>query len=222
MSQNKSDIFLNAMKWSALSGALFLLVIVSLFYRDLLFGCWQRLQNGEIHPAGLITAYVVLPTIGFPITPLLILLGVRFGSLYGSLIMALIMPFHLAVSFWAVRTRIQDWIQKIADAHSITIPEIPKKHQFSFSFLFMIIPGLSYTLKNYLLPMSGLSFFSCMICGWLPQAILGIPLVVMGDAAAHYSVILLIGLVGVYLVMVLSRKWIAKLYRRIIASAQKN
>lgn len=209
MKQGNSDRTKKIMTWTAAAGILLLSAFSILFYREQVLGYWQRLQNGETHPAGLIAAYVVLPMVGFPIIPLLILLGVRFGSLYGSIIMALIMPIHLAVSYWAVRTRIQGWIERLADARSISIPKLPKRHRFSFSFLFMVIPGLSYTLKNYLLPMSGLSFGLFMICGWIPQAVLGIPFVVMGAAAAQYSLILLGALTVIYIVMILSRKWIA-------------
>lgn len=215
MRQKRSDLSVKILKWSAVAGLILLLALSVLFYRDQFLEYWQRLQNGETHPAGLIAAYVVLPMIGFPIMPLLILLGVRFGSLYGCIIMVLIMPFHLTVSYWAMNTRIQGWIQRLADKRSVAVPKIPEKHRFSFSLLFMAIPGLSYTLKNYLLPMSGLSFPLFLICGWLPQAVMGIPFVVMGAAAVHYSLILFTGVSGIYIVMMFSRKWIIRFYRRI-------
>jgi uncharacterized membrane protein YdjX (TVP38/TMEM64 family) len=217
MKQTRSDTSVKLLRGSAVVGTLLLIVLSIFFYRDPFLEYWQRLQNGQTHPAGLIAAYVVLPMIGFPIMPLLILLGVRYGSLYGSLIMVLITPLHLAVSYWAVRTRIQDWIQHLADARSVEIPKISAKHRFSFSLLFMAIPGLSYSLKNYLLPMSGLSFPLFLVCGWLPQAVMGIPFVVMGAAAARYSLIIVAGMVGISIVLMLSRKWITPLYRRICA-----
>ena len=74
----------------------------------------------------------------------------------------------------------------------------------------MALPGLSYTLKNYLLPLSGLSFFPFLICGWLTQALLGIPFVVMGAAATQYSFIMLGILALVYTALVLFGKWIKK------------
>ncbi|GAB6145499.1 TVP38/TMEM64 family protein [Desulfocicer niacini] len=210
-------MYVKFLKWSAAAAALLLLAFLVLVYREQFQEYWQRQLNGETHPAGLIAAYVVLPMIGFPIMPLLILLGVRFGALNGSIIMIVFTPLHLVVSYWAVRTRIQGWIEHLAEARSMAVPKIPEKHRFKFSFLFMIIPGLSYTLKNYLLPMSGLSFPLFLICGWLPQAVMGIPFVVMGAAAARYTLILLAGMLGIYIVMMLSRRWIISLYHRFSA-----
>jgi len=186
------------------------LIFSAVLYHDQLALYWQKLQQGQTHPIGLIAAYMILPMIGFPILPLLILLGIRFDSLYGSIIMALIMPVHLAVSYWLGHTHIQTWIRRQAKSRGMTIPQLPKKHRFRFAFLFMALPGLSYTLKNYLLPLSGLSFFPFLICGWLPQALLGIPFVVMGAAATQYSFIMLGILALVYTALVLFGKWIKK------------
>lgn len=194
-----------------IAAAVFIVLIFStLLYHEQLTLYWQKLQNGQTHPIGLIAAYMILPMIGFPILPLLILLGVRFDSLYGSIIMTMIMPLHLSVSYWLSHTHIQKWIRRQAKSRGMTVPELPEKHRFRFAFLFMAVPGLSYTLKNYLLPMSGLSFFPFLICGWLPQAVLGIPFVVMGAAATQYSFIMLGILALVYTALVLLGKWMKK------------
>jgi uncharacterized membrane protein YdjX (TVP38/TMEM64 family) len=71
-----------------IAALVFIVLIFSpVLYHEQITLYWQKLQNGPTHPIGLIAAYVILPIIGFPILPLLILLGIRFDSLYGSIIM---------------------------------------------------------------------------------------------------------------------------------------
>ena len=215
MSRNMTDNKLTFVKIIA-AVALLMLILSVVLYQEQVTLYLQKLQQGQTHPAGLIAAYVILPIIGFPIMPLLILLGVRFDSLYGSIIMTMIMPLHLAVSYWLVHTHIQTWIRRQAESRAINVPEIPEKHRLRFAFLFMALPGLSYSLKNYLLPMSGLSFFPFLVCGWLPQALLNVPFVIMGAAATQYNLIM-IGIPAlVYAALMLCGKWIKKRYRQTI------
>jgi hypothetical protein len=58
----------------------------------------------------------------------------------------------------------------------------------------MAIPGLSYAMKNYLLPLSGVSFRVHIGVGFLTQGALGIPFIVAGHAAAGKSFFLLAAL----------------------------
>lgn len=215
MNRNMTASKLTFVKIIAAVVLLMLILSVGLYHEQVTL-YWQKLQQGQTHPAGLIAAYVILPIIGFPIMPLLILLGVRFNALYGIIIMTLTMPFHLAVSYWLVHTHIQTWIRRQAESRAIRIPKIPEKHRFRFAFLFMALPGLSYSLKNYLLPMSGLSFFPFLVCGWLPQALLSVPFVIMGAAATQYSLIMIGILALVYAALMLCGKWIKKKYRQTI------
>jgi len=55
----------------------------------------------------------------------------------------------------------------------------------------MGVPGLSYALKNYLLPLSGIRFFPYLLCGWLIQGAMGVPFVIMGKALIQWDMTLL-------------------------------
>lgn len=43
-------------------------------------------------------------------------------------------------------------------------------------------------------------FVPFLLCGWITQAVLGIPFVVLGDAASQYSIPIFIGGIGIVLI----------------------
>ncbi len=80
----------------------------------------------------------------------------------------------------------------------------------------MAVPGLSYALKNYLLPLSGIRFFSYMVCAWLTQGIMGIPFVIMGKAVVQWDMKLLVVAAGIVLVIFLFKRKLLAFYRHIL------
>jgi uncharacterized membrane protein YdjX (TVP38/TMEM64 family) len=65
----------------------------------------------------------------------------------------------------------------------------------------MAVPGLSYTLKNYALALSGVPFRYYFPSGYLVQGAMGVPFVIAGDAVAGRSLALLGAIIGVLLIL---------------------
>jgi hypothetical protein len=57
------------------------------------------IKSERTHPSLVIAAYLVLPMLFFPISALMVLLGIRLGALVGCMVMIALMPVHLLVSF---------------------------------------------------------------------------------------------------------------------------
>jgi uncharacterized membrane protein YdjX (TVP38/TMEM64 family) len=93
---------------------------------------------------------------------------------------------------------------------------MPENRQLGYGFLFMVVPGLSYALKNYLLPLSGIRFFPYMMCAWLTQGIMGIPFVIMGKALVHWDIELLAVVACIVLVVFLFKRKILDIYRHVM------
>lgn len=177
---------------------------------------WMKISSENSHPALLFGAFLVLPAIGFPISPFLILIGLRFGSVAGIILMFCAMAAHLTAAYWITRRFFQNRFETLARNKNIHIPELPEKRRLIFGFVFMAVPGLSYTLKNHLLPLSGISFFPYFLCGWLIQGAMGAPFIVLGHAATRWSVPLFAGLFALFLVTFIFRKWVRKKYNRFL------
>ena len=169
--------------------------------------------NRNTHPALLLGFYAILPIFGFPITVFLILFGVKFGSVAGCLLIFAFMPIHLFVTLVLSRSFLGPWIRKIAEKRGFTVPQVPPGSALWFSFLFMLFPGLPYSLKNFLLALSGVSVSVYFLIGCLVNAMMALPLVILGDAAGDWN-LLLIGIVTLlFLIIALGRFWIKRRFQ---------
>jgi len=194
----------------SLLAALILSAIVYFLYPELT-RLWQSVEIQELHPAGLLVAYAILPVLGFPILPLLIILGIRFGSVCGNLAAVVIMPVHMVISFYITKIWLFRLVKWIAHKRAVEVPKVPAAHQMKFGFMFMIAPGLSYALKNYLLPLSGIGFLDFFLCAWLSQAALAVPFVILGDAAFKWVIPVLTGMLVVLMLFFAVRKNVVSL-----------
>jgi uncharacterized membrane protein YdjX (TVP38/TMEM64 family) len=165
---------------------------------------------------------ILLPTFGFPLSPFLLVLGIKFGLAGGIALMVLIMPIHMLISF-ALTKIADDFIRTLLSRGSYVIPKVPADKQIRFTFLIASIPVLPYPIKNFLLPLAGISFPVYMSMNWGCQAVMAIPAVVLGSSVADLNPVMFIaavaGLVAVYLVI----SWIEKKYGKQVAlKAEEN
>lgn len=147
--------------------------------------------SGDTPPGLFLLMFALLPLVGFPISVFLILTGVKFGAWLGVLIMLAGMPVHLLVAYLVansfMRTRVEALLAKMA----YRLPQIPEKRILWFSVVFMAVPGLPYTVKNYVLPLAGAPFWYFFLSGYLVQGAMGVPFVVAGDAVAGKHLVIL-------------------------------
>jgi uncharacterized membrane protein YdjX (TVP38/TMEM64 family) len=185
-------------KYRAQLAALLVMLTVGagfMFFREEIQPLLSMIKNGQAHPALLIGCFLVLPMMFFPITILLVLIGVRFDAVAGMLIMFMIMPAHLLFSFFVVRSIFRSQLERFARKKKYAIFNIPAKRQLGFAFVFMAVPGLPYAVKNYLLPISGIPFREYFLISWLVNGAMGIPFVVLGHAASKWNIHVLLILI---------------------------
>lgn len=181
----------------------------------------EYLKSEDLDSSAVIVSFAVLPLLGFPVTPLLLLLGVRFGHLGGIGIMFLVMPIHLVISLALTRSFLRPFIKKFAFNKASPKLKVPADRHMEFAFLFMAVPGLPYAMKNYLLPLSNVPFRYYFIFGWLVQGSMGTLLVVFGNASVNWNLPFLIGLAVLFVLISLFSRWAKKRYQRMTAGSEK-
>lgn len=164
----------------------------------------------ETHPGLFLLMFASLPLVGFPISAFLVLIGAKFGAWGGVLIVAAGMPIHLIVAFLVAHSFLRSVIRWYLEKIDYRLPEVPQDKIVWFSCFFMAVPGLSYTLKNHALAISGVPFRYFFLSGYLIQGVMGIPFVIAGHALAGESLLLLaavlVVLILTYLVIYKIRK----------------
>lgn len=187
-------------------------------YQEEIQDALALLSSERTHPAIVVGAFLVLPAIFFPISTLLVLVGVRFGALWGSLITLALIPSHLVLAFFLVRRFFQARLARLARRKNYPIFNIPDERCREFGLLFMAVPGLPYTVKNYLLPVSGISFRDYFWIGWIVQGLMGIPFVVLGDAASRWSVQIFALFALLFVIVFFISRKLKQRYERLVAS----
>lgn len=186
------------------------LVICVLFFSEPIAEFVRYIKNEHTHPAAIILAFLVLPVFFFPVSPLLMLIGLRFDALYGVLLMFLMIPFHLAISYLVTRKLLYRFVLSFLRRKTSRFIPVPQNRQWQFSWLFMAIPGLSYAAKNYLLPAPGVPFRIHLTAGWIAQGVMGIPFIVLGEAAAQWNATLLFAFILLFAIAFLIFRIIRK------------
>jgi uncharacterized membrane protein YdjX (TVP38/TMEM64 family) len=171
---------------------------------------WCDYLQDNTHPVVLIILFLILPVVGFPISVFLLLLGVRFDPAPALLIMFAGMAVHQGITFPAGNTLLRPAIEKILARRKIALPQFSEKGFVWPSIIFMAVPGLSYTLKNYILSLSGIPFRYFFFIAWLVQAVMGIPMVLAGDAVGGRHAKLLMALFGLMAGIYALKLWLVR------------
>lgn len=162
-----------------------------------------------------IALMVVLPMLGFPMSIFLVVAGLKFGVVYGFVLWLLVLPLHTLTAYGAA-TYLRPLLEKLLNRTlGYSIPTIPSHNEAMVSFLFLAIPaGIPYAVKNYLLPMAGVSIWYCVPLNCLVQGVLGAPYIILGKSVASMDLTLLYIAVIVFLLLFLGLRWLSKTHRR--------
>ncbi|MCB1098692.1 MAG: VTT domain-containing protein [Verrucomicrobiae bacterium] len=162
---------------------------LSLFGSDFNLDRETIIQNGKNLPdAAFLFLFGVLPVIGAPISPFLVIAGLKYGTVSGMLVATAATAVHNAVTYFLAETCLKKRIESLLARLGYAIPTIPSQHQWWFTAVFAVVPGLPYTIKLYSLALTNIGFRTFFWIGWPMYAASSIVYVVLGDAAASMSV----------------------------------
>ena len=153
----------------------------------------------------------ILPIFGFPISVLQVLAGVKFGFWTGVGLTSLSMGCHLLGVYWLASSFLRRPISRLLARTRYRLPEIPEGQSRTIAFLTPFLPG-SYTLKNYLMALGGISLRTMLwVC--LPvYAVRASSGIFLGGATGNFTPTTVAILVVGKVVAIASTAWILKRY----------
>lgn len=93
----------------------------------------------------------LLPLVGFPVSVLHVVAGIRFGTGLGLALVALSIVLQLLASYLLVHTFRRKFAKRLAPVRE----KIPRGAHSAMCLFTMLIPGVPYFAKNYVLPLLG-------------------------------------------------------------------
>ncbi len=193
-----------------------ILIIGGLVFAQFEYGLFQRIMTliDENTPTGLFIALMlVLPVAGVPISLFLLVLGIKFGLIYGIALMEMTMPFHILLSYGLARTIRRPVEYLLVNRYGYRIPQVSPDKALMFSVVFLVFPGLPYAAKNFVLPLSGVPFRYCFWLNWAVQGVLVIPFIILGKSAADMDAVLFAVTILLFVILFFLLRWAQKRYR---------
>lgn len=119
---------------------------------------WAELMRmiAGLPPVPLILAMAVLPVFAFPILPVYLVAGARFGPWGGGAVIALATAVHLIGGRLIARSFLHERLQRLLSRWHANLPAIPDDEQAAVALVAALIPGIPYFVRNLLLPVIGL------------------------------------------------------------------
>lgn len=105
-----------------------------------------------------VIAFLLTPVLGFPISILLFLAGLRLGFSWGMALATGGMFVHSIVAYFVTHGWFRDRLRARLERAGYGIPPIDRRHQAWFTALFAAFHGPPYAIKLYLLALTDVSF----------------------------------------------------------------
>lgn len=108
-----------------------------------------------ISPLALLPLMALLPLVGFPIVVVHLVIGARYGLAWGGVVVAATTAVHLLGTYVIARSMLRKPLQRFIEKRHARLPEIPVDEQAAICVIAMLVPGLPYLARNYLLALAG-------------------------------------------------------------------
>ena len=139
----------------------------------------------ERYPLALIAALALLPGLGAPVSPLLILFGVVIGPLYGlpaaCIIGVAAQSACTAWTYFLASGPLRGFLQKTL-LRSRTLPELTPENAAKIGFMVRIAPGFPYALQNVVLGVLKMRFSTYLFVSIPVQSIYTVGFISTGGA----------------------------------------
>lgn len=185
---------------------------------------WRDLVHTltEFDAAIVFALMATLPIGGFSITVVYLVAGAKFGPVLGGVAVAGATAVHLLASFWIARSVLRRPLQRLLERRGHQLPHVPEGESASVAVMAVLIPGLPYFARNYLLALTDVPF---RVCFWvcLPLYVArSYVTILIGDLGTDPDRDRLVVLVGVYLLkLAVCAYLIWRVRRRIRNSKQR-
>ncbi len=164
----------------------------------------------RLNPFAVFAALTLLPLVGFPVTLLQVAAGIRFGTAWGLVLVALSVALQLLASYYIVSR----WRHLVAERLESSRRQLPAAAHSTVCWFTMLLPGVPYFLKNYVLPLVGVPLRTYLLICWPVHVARSVVAVVLGDQSDHLTPARIAGLTIYYIVVIGTSAW---LFRRLRA-----
>ncbi len=159
----------------------------------------------------------LLPLVGFPVIPLHVTAGIRFGTTLGLVLVAISILIQLLASYGLVH-----WQRKyFAKKFKALREEIPPGAHVSVTLFTLLLPGVPFFAKNYVLPLIGVPLRTYLLWCFPIHVVRSAIGVIFGDESDHLTPARIAAMVGYGLAIIAGSWWAFRRMKAQIANQPK-
>jgi len=201
--------FLKSLRWKPIIVIALILVAVGLISQrvdiDRVRDYTEHLNSGLVF-----VVITVLPLVGFPVTVLHILAGMRWGPKLGLALVVLSILIQLLASYALVHLFRPMFERRLAKFRE----RIPKGAHGPVTLLTALLPGVPYFAKNYLIPVMGVPLRTFLLWCFPLHALRASIAVIFGDQSDDLTPTRIAWFCAYFVIITLSCGWV---FRRVRA-----
>ncbi len=160
---------------------------------------------------------IILPLLGFPVSILHVTAGIRFGVARGLILVALSILIQLLASYGLVHWRESYFQRRFRKIRA----QIPIGAHGAVTLFTLLIPGVPYFAKNYVLPVIGVPLRTYLALGFPIHLVQSVIAVVLGDQSDHLTSWRITVMVVYYAVTLAASWWAFRRVRAQVVSPPK-
>ncbi|HEX2853906.1 MAG TPA: hypothetical protein VHO24_11760 [Opitutaceae bacterium] len=171
-------------------------------------------QADRLNPFVAFALLTVLPLVGFPVSVLHVVAGIRFGTGLGLALVALSILLQLLASYVLVHGFRRKFSQRLAPVRE----KIPRGAHGAMCLFTMLIPGVPYFAKNYVLPLLGVPLHTYLIICLPIHVVRSSVAIFLGDKSDELTPGRIVALVVYFSATLFASWW---MYRRLRSQMRK-
>ena len=156
----------------------------------------------------------ILPLAGFPVSVLHVTAGIRFGLARGLALVALSILLQLLASYGLVHWREKYFQRKFATLRD----KIPPGAHGAVTLFTLLLPGVPYFAKNYVLPVIGVPLRTYLLWSFPIHVLQSAVAVFFGDQSDHLTSLRIAAMAGYFLATLAATWWAFRRVRARVAS----
>jgi len=145
----------------------------------------------------------ILPLAGFPVSVTNAVAGVRFGFGMGVALVSLSIALQLLASYALVKAAPKFFVHRLEPLHQ----RLPAAAHTPLTQFTMLLPGVPYFGKNYLLPMVGVPLGTYLLLGFPIHVARSVVGIISGDMSGHLTAPRITGFVVYTIVITVGCAW---------------
>jgi uncharacterized membrane protein YdjX (TVP38/TMEM64 family) len=157
---------------------------------------------GRLNAGVAFALLVVLPLAGFPVSVLHVVAGMRFGTGLGMVLVGVSILLQLLASYGLVYLFRDKFAQRLKNVRQ----RIPRGAHGATCLFTMLVPGVPYFAKNYVLPLLGIPLRTYLLICLPVHVIRSAVAVIFGDKSDDLTPARITALV-IYIVVMLATSW---------------